>query len=86
MTKTKTYQLLKVTNVSGFILRLQFSDGVEKEIDFLPVFKKYARGANEKYLTPATFKKYKIDSGNLVWGEDWDMIFPLNELHSGKIR
>ena len=26
-----------------------------------------------------------IDNGNVVWGKNWDLIFPIEQLHSGVI-
>ena len=27
-----------------------------------------------------------IENRNIVWGRNWDLIFPLNELHEGHIQ
>jgi hypothetical protein len=32
------------------------------------------------------FKKFRIENGNLVWGKDWDMIFPLYDLYPGRVK
>lgn len=32
------------------------------------------------------FKKFKIEYGNVVWGKDWDMIFPVYDLYLEKIQ
>ena len=29
---------------------------------------------------------FKIENGNIVWGEDWDLIFPIEQLHQGRIE
>lgn len=33
----------------------------------------------------SNFKKFKIEKGNIVWGEDWDLIFPIEQLYNGKV-
>ena len=38
-----------------------------------------------KYLNEAEFEKFTIDDGNIVWGEDWDLVFPVEQLYSGVI-
>ena len=38
-----------------------------------------------KYLDEAEFEKFTIDDGNIVWGEDWDLVFPVEQLYSGVI-
>ncbi len=30
------------------------------------------------------FRTFVIDDGNVVWGEDWDLIFPIENLYIGK--
>ena len=38
-----------------------------------------------KYLDPRIFNRFTIDNGNVVWGKNWDLIFPIEQLHSGVI-
>ena len=38
-----------------------------------------------KYLEWKHFKKATIENGNIVWGKNWDLIFPIEQLHEGKI-
>ncbi|AQG79469.1 hypothetical protein AWR27_09140 [Spirosoma montaniterrae] len=38
-----------------------------------------------QYRQPDLFQSFKIDSGNLVWGDDWDIIYPTWDLHDGRI-
>lgn len=38
-----------------------------------------------KYLDPKKFKKFTIENGNIVWGKNWDLIFPIEQLYSGGI-
>ena len=37
-----------------------------------------------KYHDPDLFRTFVIDDGNVVWGEDWDLIFPIENLYIGK--
>ena len=30
------------------------------------------------------FRTFKIVEGNIVWGDDWDLIFPMENLYRGK--
>lgn len=30
------------------------------------------------------FRTFKIVEGNIVWGDDWDLIFPMEKLYRGK--
>ena len=35
------------------------------------------------YLNENKFKKFKIEFGNIVWGKNWDLIFPIDKLYAG---
>ena len=37
-----------------------------------------------KYLDSDMFRTFKIVEGNIVWGDDWDLIFPMEKLYRGK--
>lgn len=49
-------------------------------VNFLPVFHKYVKGENLKYLDPRRFKKFIVKNGNIYWGRNEDVIFPVNLL------
>ena len=38
-----------------------------------------------KYLEWKNFKKATIENGNVVWGKNWDLIFPIEQLYNGEI-
>ena len=38
-----------------------------------------------KYLDPRKFKRFAIENGNIVWGKNWDLMFPIEQLYSGEI-
>jgi hypothetical protein len=50
----------------------------------LPALKKYA--TCKKYLDITLFKKFKVDSGNIVWGNNWEMIFKIEDLYENKFN
>ena len=49
-------------------------------VNFLPLFNKYVKGENLKYLDPQRFRKFIIKNGNIYWGRNEDVIFPVNLL------
>jgi hypothetical protein len=61
-----------------------FSDGCEKTVNFKPFLQKSNHPSIKKYLAENIFSNFNIVNGNLNWN-DFDLIFPLNELHEGKI-
>ena len=60
---------------NNYIVELAFSDNSKKSMH--PTIR--------SYLKEEKFKKFYIDSGNIVWGKNWDLVFPIEQLHSGKI-
>ncbi len=68
--------------VGDFAIRIYFSDGVSKLVDFKPFLESSLHPSIRKYLDESKFKEYKIIDGNLNWN-DYDMIFPIEDLYQG---
>jgi hypothetical protein len=71
--------------LSGYKLRIRFNDGTEQEVDFGPFLRKAGHPDIRKYKRITGFRKFRIDGGNLMWG-DYEMIFPVIQLYNGKIE
>lgn len=70
-----------------YILLISFSNGVEKRVDFSLFMDSISEASYlKKYKNRNKFKDFKIEEGNVVWGKDWDLIFPVSHLYSGKIK
>jgi len=85
--KTQTTDYLRVVGaeyVSGYQIRLSFNDGLVREMDFEPFLKKARNPMITKYRQLRNFKKFHLHYGDLMWG-DFDMIFPITDLHRGEI-
>ena len=67
-------------------LRVTFSDGYTSEVDFSGFFESNTMPYLKKYKSQQNFKKFNIEDGNVVWGKDWDLIFPIEQLYAGKIK
>ena len=63
---------------------LTFSDGHKNIVDIGYFIRKHPHHQYNKYLDPDMFRTFNIVEGNIVWGEDWDLIFPVENLYSGK--
>ncbi len=96
MIKTRTIEAenfdyldnLQVKNaeyLNDYKLRISFSDGKEKVVDFSNYILNTNKPYLSKYKKPSYFKKFKIEQGNVVWGKDWDLIFPIQQLYEGSI-
>jgi hypothetical protein len=67
-----------------YMIILQFSDGVERNIDFGDFLRKAKNPMTKKYLDKDIFKSFTLDYGDLMWN-DYEMCFPIWDLHEGKI-
>ena len=67
-------------HVSDFQIRLLLSNGKSRVVDFLPLFSKQVKGEYTKYFAPERFKKFIVKNGNIYWGRNEDVIFPLQLL------
>ena len=67
-----------------YVIDLHFSDGVEKRLDFSNFLKSAKNPMTKKYLDKELFKSFTVEYGDLIWN-DYEMCFPLWDLHEGKI-
>ncbi len=76
----------KATYVDGYRVCIDFNDGKRSTVDFKPFLETIEKGHLKKYKNITNFKNFLIENGNLVWGQEWDLIFPLNQLYKGYIK
>jgi hypothetical protein len=77
-------EIRSVRYIGDFAIRIYFSDGVNKLVDFKPFLESSSHPSIRKYLDETRFKEFQITDGNLNWN-DYDMIFPIEDLYQGKI-
>ncbi|NJN99243.1 MAG: DUF2442 domain-containing protein [Anaerolineales bacterium] len=70
--------------VEDYNLRLEFSDGQERIIDFGPFLQNSLNPMIRKYLDLEMFKDFSLEYGDLVWG-DYDLCFPIADLYEDRI-
>ena len=81
--------VVKANYLVNFNILLFFSDGKQKIVNFHPLLAKYAKGYYAKYSLVENFRKLKIKNGNIHWGKDEDIIFPVSFLYKnahGKVQ
>jgi len=83
-TENDTLSVGSANYIGDFAVRISFTDGTEKLVDFKPFLMKAIHPSIKKYLDESQFLKYEIVDGNLNWN-DYDMIFPIWDLYQGKI-
>ena len=75
----------EASNAGGLSVTLHFSDNTSQTVDVGDFIRRHPHPQYNKYLEEKHFRKFKIEDGNIVWGKNWDLIFPIEQLHSGKL-
>lgn len=78
-------EIISALYVNDYVIQIKFSDGSEKSVNFQPFLSKSFHPAIKKYLDKNLFQQFEVIDGNLNW-YDYDMIFPIAELHEGKVE
>jgi hypothetical protein len=86
MSRTKSYNIASANYLDHYRLQITYQDGYSIVVDFNKAIQKYAQGDYEKWKKPANFKRFKIDNGHLVWGRNWDLIFPPESIRNKTIE
>lgn len=73
-----------VEYVSGYTLKLRFSDGFERDLDFEPFLRNSGNPMIREYLEPEKFTNFRLEYGDLVWG-DYGLCFPISDLYENSI-
>jgi len=78
-------EIKTATYIGNFAIRIDFKDGISQCVDFKPFLNSALHPAIQKYSDEAKFQQFAISDGNLNWN-DYEMIFPLEELYKGQIK
>ncbi len=78
-------EIQKADYLGDYKIKLTFSDNDEKVVDFEPFLKNAKNPMTQKYLDINKFKDFQLEYGDLTWG-DYEMCFPIWDLHQGKIE
>ena len=70
--------------LDNYKVRLDFSDGISRTVDFESFLKSAKNPMTKKYLDVDNFKSFTIEYGDITWN-DYEMCFPIWNLHEGKI-
>lgn len=65
-------------------LAVRFDDGTERVVDFGAFLRDSRHPAVREWLDPVRFAAYRIEDGNLVWG-DHELCFPVADLYLNRI-
>ncbi len=81
-----TIYITQATYVDELSVNLHFSNGVQRTVNIGEFIKQNPHPQYNKYLQPMHFKKFKLEEGNIVWGKNWDLIFPIEQLYNGRLN
>ncbi len=82
----ESIRVMKAKYLKNYQLEVFFSDNSTNAIDFEQQIKNIKVPEYKKYQKLEQFKQFTVENGNLVWGRDWDLIFPVHELHEGQLK
>lgn len=80
----KIINILTAELVGEYRLHLIFDDGQEQTIDFKPFLSRSRHPDIRAYLDPALFASFRIEYGELVWG-DYELCFPVIDLYRNQL-
>ena len=83
-TTTDYLEITRAEHLSEYRIRLTFSDGAVRDVDFGPFLAKARNPDTTDFRNLEKFKDFRIQDGDLVWG-DFQMIFPITDLYRGKL-
>jgi Protein of unknown function (DUF2442) len=66
----KQINIVEADYIQDFKLLLKFSDGTFQKVDFGKFLEKHSHPQFNKYKDLDNFKSYKLEMGNIVWGEN----------------
>lgn len=82
---TDNLYVIKAEDLGNLKVRVFFSDNKSQLVDIGDFIRRNPHPQYNKYLDPKKFKKFTIENGNIVWGKNWDLIFPVEQLYQGRL-
>jgi len=76
--------IVRAEQISDYKLRLSFSNGVERVLDFEPFLRRSRHPMIRAYLDPQKFANFTLEYGNLMW-DDYGLCFPVADLYENII-
>jgi len=77
-------EIISAKYIGDFAIRIFFSDRTNRLIDFKTFLETSLHPSIRKYLDENKFRQFRIVDGNLNLN-DYDLIFPIDDLHKGSI-
>ncbi len=84
LSEGKVIDIVRVEQVSAYTLKMSFSDGAERVINFEPFLRTSHNPLIRAYLDPEKFADFALEDGNLLW-DDYGLCFPIADLYENNI-
>ena len=72
-------------SVGNLTIEMKFNDNTIQCVNIGDFIHAHPHPQYDKYMGEHEFQKFTIDDGNIVWGEDWNPVFPVEQLYAGAI-
>ena len=79
----ESLQVIKAADAGNLCIQIVFSDGFKSTVDIGDFIRRHPHPQYNKYLDPIKFRTFTVENGNVVWGRNWDLIFPIEQLRAG---
>ena len=79
----RTLYISRAEAVGNLSVNLFFNDNTSRIVNIGDYIRRHPHPQYNKYLDEKLFNTFQLEDGNIVWGEDWDLIFPIEQLHQG---
>ena len=79
----RTLYISRAEAVGNLSVNLFFNDNTSRIVNIGDYIRRHPHLQYNKYLDEKLFNTFQLEDGNIVWGEDWDLIFPIEQLHQG---
>lgn len=73
------------TDMGNLTVSLTFNDNTVQTVDVGEFIRRHPHPQYNKYLDARKFRRFTIENGNIVWGKNWDLVFPVEQLYEGRI-
>lgn len=77
--------IIEAKHLERYKIEILFKDGHSSIVDFEPFLDSQIPQYLKAYKDLKLFVKFHIENGNIVWGEDWDLVFPRDQLYDGAV-
>lgn len=77
--------VIGATYVGNLSVKIDFSDNTSRVVNVGDFIQRHPHPQYNKYLDEKRMRSFSIESGNVVWGKNWDLIFPIEQLYAGAL-